>query len=146
MPCLFCGGADGDGHLFWDCTFPPLVEIREHPEFHSGLGALSGVNGGSLWAENPAGSYTSGLLAGWQLRAVFDAEEAADRVPDELDVWTDGSLDRVSGTCSSGSVFFNHLPGHLWAGRRWAIWMIGLRGLAVPTALFLVSSTDCSES
>ena len=34
VPCRFCGGDDGDGHLFWDCTFPPLVEIREHPEFH----------------------------------------------------------------------------------------------------------------
>ena len=20
--------------LFWECTFPPLVEIRENPEFH----------------------------------------------------------------------------------------------------------------
>ena len=30
MPCRFCG----DGHLFWDCTFPPLVEVREHPEFY----------------------------------------------------------------------------------------------------------------
>ena len=37
MPRRFCGGADGadgDGHLLWDCTFPPLVEIRGHPEFH----------------------------------------------------------------------------------------------------------------
>ena len=34
VPCRFCGGCDSDGHLFWDCTFPPLVEIREHPEFH----------------------------------------------------------------------------------------------------------------
>ena len=34
VPCRFCGGRDHDGHLFWDCTFPPLVEIREHPEFH----------------------------------------------------------------------------------------------------------------
>ena len=34
MPCRFCGGDDGDGHLFGDCTFPPQVEIREHPEFH----------------------------------------------------------------------------------------------------------------
>ena len=25
----FCGAPDGDGHLFWECTFPPLVEIRE---------------------------------------------------------------------------------------------------------------------
>ena len=56
---------DGDGHLFWDCTFPPLVEIREHPQFHDlmemdksywprcllwhgWLPLLSGVNGGSF--------------------------------------------------------------------------------------------------
>ena len=34
IPCRFCGAPDGDGHLFWECTFPPLVEIRENPEFH----------------------------------------------------------------------------------------------------------------
>ena len=34
VPCQFCGGADGDGHFFWECTLPPLVEIRETPEFH----------------------------------------------------------------------------------------------------------------
>ena len=34
VPCWFCGRAESDGHLFRDCTFPPLVEIREHPEFH----------------------------------------------------------------------------------------------------------------
>ena len=33
VPCRFCGGIDGDGHLFWDCSFPPLVELRENPEF-----------------------------------------------------------------------------------------------------------------
>ena len=32
--CRFCGAPDGDGHLFWECTFPPPVEIRETPEFH----------------------------------------------------------------------------------------------------------------
>ena len=21
VPCQFCGGADGDGHLFWECSF-----------------------------------------------------------------------------------------------------------------------------
>ena len=35
IPCRFCGAPDGDGHLFWECTFPPLVEIRESPEFHN---------------------------------------------------------------------------------------------------------------
>ena len=34
VSCRFCGAMDGDDHLFWECTFPPLVEIREKPEFH----------------------------------------------------------------------------------------------------------------
>ena len=34
VPCRFCGSPDGDGQLFWECTFPPLVGIRENPEFH----------------------------------------------------------------------------------------------------------------
>ena len=34
VPCRFCGNADGDGHLFWECSHPPLVQIRENPEFH----------------------------------------------------------------------------------------------------------------
>ena len=50
VPCRFCGGCDSDGHLFWDCTFPPLVEIREHPELWGwvgllGLGASFGMVG-----------------------------------------------------------------------------------------------------
>ena len=32
--CRFRGAPDGDGHFFWECTFPPLVEIRENPELH----------------------------------------------------------------------------------------------------------------
>ena len=23
VPCRFCGRRDGDGHLFWECTFSP---------------------------------------------------------------------------------------------------------------------------
>ena len=34
VPCRFCGGPDGDGHLFWDCSYLPLVAVRESPEFH----------------------------------------------------------------------------------------------------------------
>ena len=33
VPCRFCGGKDGDGHLFWECTFPPGLQVRELPEF-----------------------------------------------------------------------------------------------------------------
>ena len=34
VPCRFCSALECDGHLFWECTFPPLVEIRENPECH----------------------------------------------------------------------------------------------------------------
>ena len=69
VPCRFCGVADGDGHLFWECPYPPLVEIRENPEFHDlmrmdkshwprcllwhgWLPLLQGTGGGSLWADS----------------------------------------------------------------------------------------------
>ena len=55
MPCRFCGSTDGDGLLFffWECTYAPLVEIRENPEFLDlmrmdkghGLGVYSGMGG-----------------------------------------------------------------------------------------------------
>ena len=67
VPCRFCGPPYHDGHLFWECSFPPLVAIRENPEFHDlmrldktrwprcllwhgWLPMLSGVNGASPWA------------------------------------------------------------------------------------------------
>ena len=30
--CWFCGERDGDGQLFWECTFHPLLHVRELPE------------------------------------------------------------------------------------------------------------------
>ena len=66
MPVLWC--PDSDGHLlFWECSFPPLVEIRDDPEFHDlmrmdkghwpksllwhgWLPLLSGANDASPWA------------------------------------------------------------------------------------------------
>ena len=33
VPCRFCGKRDGDGHLFWECPFPPPQHVRELPEF-----------------------------------------------------------------------------------------------------------------
>ena len=93
VPCRFCGAPDGDGHLCWERTFPPLDEIRENPEFHDlirmdkahwlrcllwhgWLPRLSGINGASPWAaiaadcagsliESALGRYSSGLIAAW---------------------------------------------------------------------------------
>ena len=100
--CLvsFVGGMIMTVIFFGDCTFPPLVESREHPEFHDlmemdkslwprcllwhgWLPLLSGVNGGSPWAQTPAegagnlfecalGRYSSGLLPEWRLLVDFD--------------------------------------------------------------------------
>ena len=95
VPCRFCWAPDGDGHLFWECTIPPLVEIRENPEFHDlmrmdkghwlrcllwhgWLPMLSGVNGASPRAadasesasylvEAALGCYSSGLTAEWNV-------------------------------------------------------------------------------
>ena len=149
VPCQFCGAPDGDGHLFWECTFPPLVEIRENPEFHDlmtmdkghwprcllwhgWLPMLSGVCGASPWAagasesasylvENALGGYSSGLIAEWGLPGECDAVEAASLLPDHPDVWTDGSfvLDRVTGVSSSVAGFFAHQPVACWDRRRW---------------------------
>ena len=33
VPCRFCGGKDGDGHLFWERACPSTQNIRDHPEF-----------------------------------------------------------------------------------------------------------------
>ena len=142
VPCRFCGAPDHDGHLFWECTFPPLVEIRENPEFHDLmrldkthwpwcllwhglLPMLSGCNGVSPSAgcafesaaylvEVALGRNSSGLIAEWGL-------SDASSLPDHPDVWTDGSLvlDHLTGVSSSGSGFFAHHSEHSWSGRRW---------------------------
>ena len=126
-----------------DCTFPPLVEIREHPEFHDlmemdqsswsrclfwhgWLPLLSGINGGSPWAQSPAegavnllecslGRYSFSQLSEWRLPLDFDVEGASRRVAEEPDVWTDGSLvdDKVSGVSSAGAGCFTYRVSRL---------------------------------
>ena len=145
VPCRFRGAPDGDGHLFWECTFPPLVEIRENPEFHDlmredkahwprcllwhgWLPMLSGVNGASPWAadasesafylvETALGQYSSRLVSEWSLPDGFDADEVSLRLPDSPDIWSDGGmvLDSVTG----GAGMFAHQSEFCWRDRRW---------------------------
>ena len=149
VPCQFCGGLEGNGHLFWECTCLLLVEIRGNPEFHDlmrienghwprclfshgWLPVLSGVNGHSPWAETAAqgsghllesalGSYSSRLLFEWCLPDGFDADDAALRLPGNPHVWTDVSvvLDKVSGPSSSGAGFDAHLSCQAWSHHKW---------------------------
>ena len=105
VPCRFCGAPDNDGHLLGECTFPPLVEICENPEFHDlmredkahwprcllwhgWLPMLSGFNGASPWAagasesafylvESALGQYSSRLVSEWSLPDGFDADEVS---------------------------------------------------------------------
>ena len=131
-----------------ECTFPPLVEIRENPEFHDlmrmdkahwprcllwhgWLPTLSGVNGASPWAADASesavhlvevalGRYSPGLLAEWSPPGEFDALAAASRMPSDPNVWTDGSLvrDQVTGVSSSLAGFFAHQSEDCWSDRR----------------------------
>ena len=129
--------------------FHPLVEIRGQTGFydllwmdksywsrcllwHGWLPLLSGVNGGSPWADRVLlkvlviclsvllGPHTCGFTGGIGSCPVgVDAESAAERVAAEPDVWTDGSLvdDKVFGASSSGFGIFACRAGHLWADR-----------------------------
>ena len=100
VPCRFCGAPDGDGHHFWECTCPPLVEICENPDFHDvmrmdrthwprcllwhgWLPLISGSNGDSPWVDTAArgavdilkqalGTYSSRYLFKWGLPDEFD--------------------------------------------------------------------------
>ena len=61
------------------------------------------------------------MLFEWSLLDEFDAGAVALRVPDDPNVWTDGSLvlGKVSGASSSGSGFYAHLPGQAWRHPQW---------------------------
>ena len=149
VPCRFCGAPDGDGHLFWECTFPPLIEIRENPKFHdlmrmdkahwprcllwhSWLPMLSGCNGVSPWAGNASesanylvetalGDYSSRMISTWSPPDGYDRVAVSWLVPDHPNVWTDGSLvlDKVAGISSSGAGFFPNHAASFWDVRSW---------------------------
>ena len=107
---------------------------------HGWLHLLSGSNGGSPWAQNPAdgavnilecalGRYSSSLLTEWRLPVDFDVEGASGRVAEEPDVWTDGSVvdDKVSGVSSAGAGCFTLRDRQLWSCWGWGHWDQGVR-------------------
>ena len=135
--------------FFWECTFLPLVEIRENPEFHDlmkednahwprcllwhgWLPMLSGISGASSWAahssestfylvETSFGQYSSRLASDWDLPDGFDAGEVSAHVPDPPDIWSDGSmvLDTVTGISAAGAGMFAHQSELCRSDRRW---------------------------
>ena len=149
LPCRFCSAPDNDGHLFWECSFLPLVEIRENPEFHDlmrldkthwprclywhgWLPMLSGVNGVSPWAGNASesanylveaalGGYSSRMVSDWSPPVGYDRAAVSLLVPGHANVWTDGSLvlDKVAGISSSGAGFFADHAASFWDVRSW---------------------------
>ena len=67
------------------------------------------------------GSYSSRIVSEWSVREGFDAVGAASLMPDDPNVWTDGSLvlDQVTGVPSSSAGFFAHQSQDCWCGCRW---------------------------
>ena len=86
---------------------------------------LSGVNGAFRWAvyasesahymvEVALGRYSPGFIAEWGLPDGFDADQAAARMPDASQVWSDGSLvlDSVTGVSAAGAGLFTRQFEH----------------------------------
>ena len=124
VPCRFCGKRDGDGHLFWECSFPPLQHVRDLPEFsflmsldrskwprcllwHGWLPGLNGMLGDKPWAlsfselasfhlESCLGAYPVDFGAAWTPPDYWDADDIAVEMPEYPNVWTDGSREDFS--------------------------------------------------
>ena len=124
VPCRFCGKRDGDGHLFWECSFLPLQHVRDLPEFsflmsldrskwprcllwHGWLPGLNGMLGDKPWTlsfadlasfhlESCLGAYPVDFGAAWTPPDYWDADDIALEVPDHPNIWTDGSREDFS--------------------------------------------------
>ena len=149
VPCRCCGEAGGDGHIFWECSYLPLDQIRENPEFHDlvqrdksnwprcllwhgWLPALSYPGGRSSWAETAEdiglnklesayGACSADVLREWNLSRRARQELTALRAPRFPNFWTDGSLvaDELTGVASAGTGVFAHMSAFCWFHRRW---------------------------
>ena len=124
VPCRLCGKRDGDGHLFWECSFPPLQHVRELPEFaflmsldrskwprcllwHGRLPGLKGIGQRDRWAislgdlasfhlERCLGAHPVDFGGAGTPPDYWDAADVALEMPEHPDVWTDGSREDFS--------------------------------------------------
>ena len=124
FPCRFCGKGDGDGHLFWECTFLLLVHVRELPEFaylmsfdrskwprsllwHGWLPGLCGIRDNDPWAasfhdlasaqlERCLGAYPVHCAGSWTPPEYWDADDIALEMPEYPNIWTDGGREDFS--------------------------------------------------
>ena len=124
IPCRFCGAPDNDGHLFWECSFLPFVELRNNPEFlplmnrdrtnwlrcllwHGWLPGLTSRTSGSPWAvasidlachalEKALGPHPLSTHSAWHpFWDQDDAQDMVDDVPVAPNIWTDGSKEPI---------------------------------------------------
>ena len=149
LTCQFCGALDGDGHLFWECTFLPLVEVRENPEFHDlmrmdkghwprcllwhgWLPTLSEVPGASPWApsapesasylvEAALGCHSSGLVTEWSPLMIVIGSGLPPRslINPMSGLMVALSLIRSLVFLLLELVFFAHQSVNFWSDRRW---------------------------
>ena len=120
----FCGKRDGDGHLFWECTFLPFQHVRDLPEFaylmslnrsnwprcllwHGRSPGLSGLSDKDPWAtslgdlasfhlERCLGAYPLDFARSWTPPEYWDAEDVALEMSENPNIWTDGSREDFS--------------------------------------------------
>ena len=123
-PCQFCGKKDSDGDLFWECTFPPFLHVRELPEFAPLMsvdrsrwprcllwhGLLPGLGSGdwrSSWAasfrqlacldlERRLGAYPVGSSGQWTPLHYWDADDIGLEMSDHPNIRTGGSREDFS--------------------------------------------------
>ena len=111
VPCRFCGEAAG--HLFWECSYTSLwskfVKILSFTIWYKGTSNWPRC---LLWhGRLPALAYPGGRSP-WA---------TASRVPQYLNVWTDGSLvsDHLAGIAAAGAGVFAQCFWLCWFRRRW---------------------------
>ena len=110
---VFCGEKDGDGYLFWECTFHTLLHVRELPEFASLMSldrskwprCLS-WRGWLPWllhlgtacgeGERCFGAYPVDFAGSRTPPEYWDAGDIALEMSEHPNIWTDGSREDFS--------------------------------------------------